>query len=157
MLRMVWIRNRYRERVIEDSLTLVKADAMFCLIASGLVFVPFEYEIHQCLFQCRMTEVTLPPSGWHSTFREGKLWVTAEKTGVFASPVHGLVQVSRYRGRSDIYLSPDFSFNSLHLYPFQQAATMPLQINILHAGRKERHHGSTTNTLVQQNCRGTSV
>ena len=53
MLRMVWIRNSYRERVIEDNLTLLKADAMFCLIACGLVFVPFEYEIHQYLFQCR--------------------------------------------------------------------------------------------------------
>ena len=57
--------------------------------------------------------------------------------------------------KSDTCLSP--AFNSLHLYPFQQAATMPLQINILYTGRKERHHGSVANTLVQQNCRGPSA
>jgi hypothetical protein len=62
--------------------------------------------------------------------------------------VQQMVQVSRYRGRSDICLSP--AFNSLHLYPFQQAATMPLQINILHTGRKERHYGSVANTLVHK-------
>jgi hypothetical protein len=39
----------------------------------------------------------------------------------------------RYRGR-DICLSPVFNF--LYLYPFKQAATMPLQVNIIHIIRR---------------------
>jgi len=72
-----------------------------------------------------------------------------EGVELFAARVDAIVQVSRYRGRSDIHLSPAFNFNYLHLYTFQQTATMPLQINIIHTGRKERHQGSAANTLVQ--------